>query len=102
MENNEKSAIGFGLCSYIVAFMSYYLLEIYYKFFYSYFENVYEIEFTSLLIFFWIVCIYAANHYRTKKIRKYWWVFLSLPILLGRMLEMLLAFFAWSISGFAP
>lgn len=102
MENKEKTAIVFGLCSYVVAFMSFYLLEIYYKFFYSYFENVNEIVLTILLIFIWLVCIYAVNHYRTKKLKKYWWVFLSLPILIGRILELLINLLAWTLGGFAP
>jgi hypothetical protein len=102
MKKNDRVAIIFGLSSYIIAFVSYYLLDIYIQILDIYIQTKHEFEITGLLILLWLLSIFGVNHYRTKKITKYWWVFLSLPILIGRISELLIFFAAWSIGGFAP
>jgi cell shape-determining protein MreD len=103
IEKNDNVSIGFGIASYLMAFFSDYWYSVWYSVVGNTENNTVNVFVPPLIpVLLWIVCFLFLGFFREKSRKCYLWLFLSAPFCFKNIVETLMTFLAWSISGFAP
>jgi hypothetical protein len=93
---NNKIAILFSIIAVIISFMPYYW---YYLF--GFRGNIFYIK-EGVPLVLWCVCLIILNIFKTKKIKTFWWVWVSAPFCFWPLVTTLFVFMCWKLKGFAP